>query len=494
MGREDLRSGRLDPDRDPRADRYLSSMEADRRIAGADIRVDVAHLVMLVQQGIIAPAPARALMEVILDWHEHGIPDSVFTSSFEDIFAGKEAELIRRLGPDIGGRLHVGRSRNDEVATCIRLELRTRLLDLLDALLGLRRVILDRAASFVEAVMPGFTHLQHAQPTTLAHHLAAYEQAFSRDFDRVLDAYTRTDSCPLGSAAFAGTGYPVDRDLTARLLGFSTVMGNTMDAVSSRDFALEAMAACSILMVTVSRLCEELVIWSSGMVGFAALSDAHSSTSSIMPQKKNPDTAEVMRAKAGSVTGALVSGMMITRALPMSYNRDLQELTPHLWRAMDETTESATLLTAMLEQVSFDTGRMYEEAGAGATTATDVADLLVREWGVPFRSAHAVVARAVRSGHLDSRGLVEAAGSLGEGDLFDGVEFTDDQISRALDPRTSVTSRATPGGPAPGVMEDHLAHRTAALSRDRERVGELRHRIADADRELDERARRLISS
>ncbi|MGC9434634.1 MAG: argininosuccinate lyase [Methanomicrobiales archaeon] len=494
MGREDLRRGRLDSDRDPDADRYLSSMEADRRIAGADIRVDMAHLVMLVQQGILTSEPARALMEVILEWHEQGMPDSVFDASFEDLFAGKEAELIRRLGPEIGGRLHVGRSRNDEVATCIRMALCTRLLDLMDALIELRRALIDRAASHQSAVMPGFTHLQHAQPTTLAHHLAAYEQALSRDFDRILGAFTRTDGCPLGSAAFAGTGYPVDRDLTARLLGFSTVVGNTMDAVSSRDFALEAMSACSILMVTVSRFCEELVMWSSGLVGFASLSDAHSSTSSIMPQKKNPDTAEVMRAKAGTVSGALFSGMMITRALPMSYNRDLQELTPHLWRAVEETTASVCLLTTMLAQVSFDTHRMEDEAGAGGTTATDVADMLVREWGVPFRSAHAMVARAVRSGRLDARGLLEAAAALGEEDIFAGVEISDDHITRALDPRTSVASRETPGGPAPRAMGDHLAVRTGVLTRDRDRLGELRDRIADADRELNERARRLISS
>jgi len=454
----------------------------------------MAHLIMLDRQGIIDRGPARALMETILEWHEDGMPDQVFDPSCEDIFAGKEAELIRRLGPEVGGRLHVGRSRNDEVATCIRMALRSRLLELLDALIELRSVLLERAGEHIDTVMPGFTHLQHAQPTTLAHHLSAYEEAFSRDFERILDSYRRTDECPLGSAAFAGTGHPIDREFTARLLGFSGVVGNTMDAVASRDFALEAMSACSILMVTVSRLCEELVIWSSGLVGFVSLSNAHSSTSSIMPQKKNPDTAELMRAKGGTVTGSLFSGLMVARSLPMSYNRDLQELTPHLWRAVDETCVSIRLLARMVRDAEFEVARMEVEAGAHATTATDLADLLVRRWGLPFRSAHAVVARAVSTGNLSARGLMEAAEALGEAEAFARLGIDDEEIRRILDPRASVASRATTGGPAPGAVAEHLSRRKERLDHDRKALDGLRDRIAEAARQREELARRLISS
>ena len=231
--------------------------------------------------------------------HDEGIPEEVFDDRFEDIHAGIESILIESAGVEIGGRLHIGRSRNDEVATCIRIKLREELLKQMAALLKVRKVLIALAGQHKDSVMPGFTHLQHAQPTTLAHHLLAYEQAFSRDFDRLRDAYTRVNLSPLGAAAFASTGYPVNRDYTASLLGFDGLVTNTMDAVATRDFALETLADLSILMANISRLCEELIIWSTSFVKFVSLDDAFCSTSSIMPQKKNPDTAEIMRAKSG---------------------------------------------------------------------------------------------------------------------------------------------------------------------------------------------------
>ncbi|MDD5420156.1 MAG: argininosuccinate lyase, partial [Methanomicrobiaceae archaeon] len=396
MQKDQIRQGRLADERSPEVIRFLSSMEADHWIAGADILVDMAHLLMLYRQRIIEDGAARALMAVLLDLHEHGLPECAYDNRFEDVHAGKEAYLIDRVGEEIGGRLHIGRSRNDEVATCIRIRLRDELLGRMRALLSIRKALLDTAAWHTDTVMPGFTHLQHAQPTTLAHHLLAYEQAFSRDADRLRDAFARVDRCPLGSAAFASTGFPIDREDTATLLGFSGVLANTMDAVAARDFALEAIATAAVCMTTASRLCEDLIIWSTTFAGFVHLDDAYCSSSSIMPQKKNPDTAEIMRAKAGTVAGNLTASLMIAKGLPMSYNRDLQELTPHLWQSEEATRQSLELLAGMVGSAAFDSQRMQTEAGRGFSTATDLADVLVREYGLAFRTAHRIVGRAVR--------------------------------------------------------------------------------------------------
>ena len=277
---------------------------ADRYIGEADLLVDLAHVLMLGRQGIVGagarPGPPRRPPRPP---RRRDFPRRSTTPRTEDVHAGIEAHLTAMVGDEAGGRLHVGRSRNDEVATCLRLRLRDELLALAGEVCALRRVLVGTAAAHVETVMPGFTHLQPAQPTTLAHHLLAYGAAFERDTARLLDCYARTNRSPLGSAAFASTGYPVDREWTAARLGFAGVLENSMDAVSGRDFALEALSAGAVLMAGASRLADELVLWSSPLVGFVVLDDAYCSTSSIMPQKKNPDTMELVRAKASTVAG-----------------------------------------------------------------------------------------------------------------------------------------------------------------------------------------------
>jgi argininosuccinate lyase len=398
MQEDVVRRGRLSGERTQGIKQFLSSMDADRSIAGADLLVDIAHLLMLKRQNVIDHDNAVVIMRVLLGMQGAGVPEEAFSDHFEDIHAGIESVLIAAAGEEAGGRLHIGRSRNDEVAACIRLHLRDEIIEQLYSLVKLREVLLACAEQHRESYMPGFTHFQHAQPTTLAHHLLAYEQAFSRDFDRLNEAYARVNRSPLGAAAFASTGYRIDRDYTATLLGFDGIIMNTMDAVATRDFALEVLSALSIMMATISRLCEELVIWSSPCTGFVCLDDPFCSTSSIMPQKKNPDTAEIMRAKAGSVAGAYTAALVITKGLPMSYNRDLQELNPHLWRGTRDATMSLHLLPGMLSGARFDTARMKAEAGKGFSTATDMADLLVREYNLPFRTAHSIVGRAVQIG------------------------------------------------------------------------------------------------
>lgn len=465
MRSDQIRQGRLAGERSGDLEHFLASMETDRWIAEADILVDMAHLLGLVRQGIINEAPARALMAALLDLHDHGIPEEAFDERFEDVHAGKEAYLIDRVGEDFGGRLHMGRSRNDEVATCIRIRLKEEMIALVRSLADLRRTLLDVAAAHTETVMPGFTHLQHAQPTTLAHYLLAYEQAFSRDTARLREAYARVDVSPLGSAAFASTGFPLDRAYTAALLGFSRPAPNSMDAVAARDFAIEVLADTTAMMTTASRLCEELVLWSTAFVGFVQLDDAYCSSSSIMPQKKNPDVAEIMRAKAGTVAGALTAAVTIVKGLPMSYNRDLQELTPHLRRGVEAARQSIPLLSGMIGTATFNTGRMAAEAGRGFSTATELADVLVRDYGLAFRTAHRIVGRAVRHGSLD---LATVEGAAREAAGLSVVErgLNQERIDAVLDPAHAVAVRSITGGPAPAAVAVQLAVQQELLAGD----------------------------
>jgi len=491
MRSDQIRQGRLSGERSANLEHFLASMDADRWIAEADLLVDMAHLLGLRRQGIIDEAPARALMAALLDLHDHGLPAEAFDERFEDIHAGKEACLIDRVGEDIGGRLHMGRSRNDEVATCIRIRLKQEIIALVRSLADLRATLLDVAAGHTETVMPGFTHLQHAQPTTLAHYLLAYEQAFSRDAARLREAYARVDVSPLGSAAFASTGFPLDRDYTARLLGFARPAANSMDAVAARDFALEVLSSIAICMTTTSRLCEELVLWSTSFFGFVQLDDAYCSSSSIMPQKKNPDVAEIMRAKAGTVAGALTAAITITKGLPMSYNRDLQELTPHLWRGVEAARESLPLLSGMIGTATFNTELMAAEAGRGFSTATELADVLVREYGLAFRTAHRIVGRAVRHGSLDLATLEGAAREAAGLSVVD-LGVTQERIDAVLDPRHAVAVRTITGGPAPAAVAVQLAEQKELLARDVAWAKETEAALSRAFEDLISESRRMI--
>jgi len=488
-----VRLGRLSGERSGEMMQFLSSMQEDRHIADADILVDIAHVLMLDKQKIIDHEVTRQLLSALLELHDDGIPEEVFDDRFEDVHAGIESLLIESLGPDIGGRMHMGRSRNDEVATCIRIKLREELLKQMAALLKVREVLIALAGQNEESVMPGFTHLQHAQPTTLAHHLLSYEQAFSRDFDRLIEAYARVNRSPLGAAAFASTGYPINRDYTSSLLGFEGIVENTMDAVATRDFALETLADLSILMANVSRLCEELIIWSTSFVKFVALDDAFCSTSSIMPQKKNPDTAEIMRAKCGSVFGAFSASLMIVKGLPMSYNRDLQELTPNVWRGMRDTKVSLRLLIDLLASAQFDRERMKEEAKKGFSTATELADSLVRAYDIPFRTAHNIVGRAVQKGDLSLQTLEAAAKDLESGISLTGKGLTQQKIEEVLDPEYSVALRKMPGGPAPVAVHAALHDRGKQLDADSALVDQKLAKLTRAKDDLLSKARRLVA-
>lgn len=479
MTRDVVRQGRLSTERSGEIVSFLSSMEADRKISGHDVLVDLAHVVMLSRQGVLDTTSARGLVRVLLEMQRNGVPEEAFDPGFEDIHAGIESYLVRVLGKEIGGRLHMGRSRNDEVATCIRMRLRDDLLGVAGMVAGLRDVLLEVASHHSDTIMPGFTHFQHAQPTTLAHHLLAYEEMFGRDLGRLKDCYPRLNLCPLGSAAFASTTYPVDREMTASLLGFDGVSLNTMDAVASRDSLIELMSDLSIMMVHASRLCEEFVIWSSPFVGFVRLADEFCSTSSIMPQKRNPDTAEVMRAKSGLMLGELAAALVIIKGLPMSYNRDLQDLTPHVWRAVGTAAGCLPLLAGMVRTAVFDRERMALEAGKNFSTATDLADFLVRNAGLPFRTAHNIVGRAVSKGSITMETLNEAALEI-TGEALSDKGLTNAMVTAALDVRKSVENRDVPGGPAPRAVKAAILGRQGSLQADREWIRERNRRTADA--------------
>jgi len=452
-------------------------MDADERIFAADLAVDRAHVVMLAEQGVVDDESAGAILAALGEIEVAGF--DALPEEAEDVHAAIETAVITRVG-EAGGRMHTARSRNDEVATCIRHRLRADLLDAVEATVALREALLSAAAEHTEAVMPGYTHLQPAQPTTVAHWLCSYESAVSRDTARLLDAYGRVNQSPLGAAAFAGTPYPVDRERVADLLGFAGVVENSTDAASARDFALESVGTLVALSTTLSGLAEDVVLFANR--GLLELSDDYASTSSIMPQKKNPDTLELVRAATGDAMGAF-SGLQTTlKGLPRAYNRDLQSATPHVWAAVDAVTEAAEVAAGAVATATWNEATLADAAAEGFATATGVADLLAMA-GVPFRSAHEVVAAAAEAGGEDYDALSAAARNV-LGDPLDA--FVDrDAVEAALDPVESVRMRDSFGGPAPAAVEAAIEAARASLSTDADALATRRDALATAAEALD---------
>ncbi|AUX07704.1 argininosuccinate lyase [Halalkaliarchaeum desulfuricum] len=456
---------------------FLSSLAGDRRIFAADLAVDRAHVVMLAEQGIIDGETAgeilAALDDVEASGHD-GLPAG------EDVHEAIETAVIDRIGPD-GGKMHTARSRNDEVATCIRYRLRSDLLDAIEATIALREVLCSAAEEHVGAVMPGYTHLQPAQPTTVGHYLLSYESAVARDTARLLDAYGRTNRSPLGAAAFAGTPFDVDRERTAALLGFDGIVRNSMDAASARDFLAEATGALATHAVTLSGLAEDLVLFSNR--GFLELDDDYASTSSIMPQKKNPDTLELVRGVAGDAVGAATATLSSLKGLPRAYNRDLQRVHPHAFDAVDAVIDATDVAGGAVATASWDETALADAAGEGFSTATGVADLLAMA-GIPFRTAHEVVATAAERFENDvSAAKIDAVAEEVTGEsLFAHVSRED--VRAALDPAESVASRDSVGGPAEYEVEAAVEAATDGVSADETAANERRDRIETARKTL----------
>ena len=372
-----------------------ASIPFDKRMWKQDVAGSRAHVAMLGAQGIVAADDVRAidagLERVAAGYAADGVPDDL---AMEDIHMLTEARLADAIGP-AAGRLHTARSRNDQVATDFRLWTRDATDQVLAALLALDDSLLARAEEHAASVMPGFTHLQSAQPVTLGHHLMAYHEMVARDVSRFRDNRARANLCPLGAAALAGTGFPIDREATAAALGFDGPTRNSLDSVSDRDFALDYLMAAAQCALHLSRLAEEFVLWASQPFGFVSLSDQWSTGSSIMPQKRNPDAAELVRGHAGRITGCLVSLMVTMKGLPLAYSKDMQDDKPPVFEAHDLLALSIAAMTGMVESATFRTDRMRALAESGFATATDLADWLVREANVPFREAHHITGRAV---------------------------------------------------------------------------------------------------
>ncbi len=422
-----------------------ASIPFDKRLWRQDVAGSQAHVAMLGQQGIVSVEDAATisagLAAVAADYEAHGVADDL---SLEDIHMQTEARLAEKIGP-VAGRLHTARSRNDQVATDFKLWVRDAIDQVEVALIAFQQALLMRAEEHADSVMPGFTHLQSAQPVTLGHHLMAYHEMIARDRSRFADARARLNLCPLGSAALAGTGFPIDRVATATALGFDGPTRNSLDGVSDRDFAIEYLTAAAQCALHLSRLAEEFILWASQPFGFVALSDQWSTGSSIMPQKRNPDAAELVRGHSGRIIGCLTALMITMKGLPLAYSKDMQDDKPPVFEAHDLLGLSIAAMTGMVESATFRTERMRGAAEAGFATATDLADWLVREAGIPFREAHHITGRAVKRAE-------ELGVPLDRVPLEDLVALDariDQRVYDVLTVDASVASRTSFGGTAP---------------------------------------------
>ncbi len=430
-----------------------ASIPFDKRLWRQDVAGSKAHVAMLAKQGIVsaedAATIAAGLDRVAAEYQANGVAEDL---ALEDIHMQTEARLADAIGP-VAGRLHTARSRNDQVATDFKLWVRDAIDTVVVALRNFQEALLTRAEDHAASVMPGFTHLQSAQPVTLGHHLLAYWEMTARDITRFTDARARMNRCPLGSAALAGTGFPLDRDATAAALGFDGPTRNSLDGVSDRDFAIEYLTAATQCALHLSRLAEEFVLWASQPFGFVALSDQWSTGSSIMPQKRNPDAAELVRGHSGRIMGCMTALMVTMKGLPLAYSKDMQDDKPPVFEAHDLLGLSIAAMTGMVESATFRTDRMRAAAEAGFSTATDLADWLVREAGLPFREAHHVTGRAVK--RAEERGVALDALSIDELTTIDAR--IDASVYGVLSVDSSVASRTSFGGTAPANVRAAIA-------------------------------------
>ena len=453
-----LWGGRFTKETDQLVYNFNASISFDKKFYEQDIRGSIAHVTMLAKQGILTEDEKKQIIEGL-----NGIKQDVengtleITDKYEDIHSFVEANLIDRIG-DAGKKLHTGRSRNDQVALDMKLYTRDEILELDKLLKDILEVLLKIMKENTETYMPGFTHLQKAQPITLAHHMGAYFEMFKRDRSRMKDIYARMNYCPLGSGALAGTTYPLDREYTAMLLDFEGLTLNSMDSVADRDYLIELLSAMSTVMMHLSRFSEEVIIWNSNEYQFVDIDDAYSTGSSIMPQKKNPDIAELVRGKTGRVYGALMSMLTTMKGIPLAYNKDMQEDKEFVFDAIDTTKGCLALFTGMLRTMKFNKTRMENSAKNGFTNATDAADYLVNH-GVPFRDAHGIVGQLVlycidKNIALDDMSLEEfkAISPVFEEDIYEAISM-----------KTCVEMRNTIGAPGKAAMEKVIAQEEAYL-------------------------------
>lgn len=465
-----LWGGRFEEGVDEFTQRFGASLPVDYKLYAQDIIGSIAHADMLSRQGIISQSDFEQIREGLLSIKsdiEAG--NFIFDINDEDIHMAIESELTRRIG-DAGARLHTGRSRNDQVATDSRLYAKMRITELMRANLELRHALIGIARQNRDVIMPGYTHMQHAQPIHFSHHMLAYVWMFTRDFQRLAAARASADANPLGSAALAGTTYPLDREATTAMLGFSEAIPNSLDAVSDRDFFLDMIYACSVSSLHLTRLCEEIILWSTSEFGFITLSDSYSTGSSIMPQKKNPDFAELIRGKSGRVIGDLVSLMFTLKSLPLAYNKDLQEDKEGAIDAADTLHDCYTCAAGMVSTMQLNKDAMLAATHDGYLEATDIADYLAKK-GMPFRQAHEVV------GHLvllcEKRGCYLS--DLTMEDMRDASDLFEDDVRDCLDIEKITDARTTFGGTSIAQVDEQLANLDAVIVADESLVEQKHH-------------------
>ena len=491
MSRDILRGDRLKR-LAPESIEYTASTSFDGILVKPVVKINMAHMAMLINQGVVSRAQGSLCLKGLRE-----MPETLqLDPALEDVHMNVEAFLVKKIGGNAGGQLNLAKSRNDQVATAIRMALREYQVNIVSELADLRKTILDRVGEHITTLMPGYTHLQHAQPTTLAHHLIAYQDALQRDSKRLIEAYSRVNLSPLGAVALASTSVKINRELTRKLLGFDGLVENSIDAVSSRDFAIEVISDLALAMTNLSKIAEEMVLWSSSEFGAMEISDGYASTSSVMPQKKNAVVAELIRGKTSTVYGDLMASISMTKALPYSYNIDLQQLTPHIWSACSITFTSIQVLKGMLQEAVFDKERLRKLLEEGAVAATDLADYLAVEHSIPFRTAHTVVGSLVRRSVDEKRAfrnviLEDLAGAAKD---IAGVEvsITPSEVDQILDPEKSVELRTVDGGPSSIAVKKMIVNRKKGVKETEEWASERRRMLEAANQDLVKTTNELI--
>jgi argininosuccinate lyase len=480
---------RLENEMDKFALQLTSSLEHDWYIWMYDIAVDIAHVLGLLKTGHLSDTEAAKIVAAILEVADRIEKEEKLPDSGEDIHEAIEASVIEIAG-ETGMKMHTARSRNDEVATCLRMFARDGLVALAKQILELRENLLERAEEHINTLMPGFTHLQYAQPTKLSHHLIAIHDMFDRCFERCLHAFKRVNLCPLGSAAFASTSFKLDRKYVADLLGFDGIVENSEDAVASRDFLIESIFVAVDGCLALSRLAEEIVLWASEF-DFVELPDEYSSSSSIMPQKKNPDVAEIVRAKAGKLIGNLTAVMSIYKAMPFSYNRDFQEMNSILYESFRDTCLAFKVMADMISKLNFKTKVMEKKASKGFAVATRIAEELTK-MGVPFRKSHRIVGKLSRFYRKQDFDLYNKFVEVAD---EEGIKIPDFEVFRSwLDVRDAVESRNNVGGTSEKAIVDMLKFRKRRLEEDKKKIGEIEKKIDGVIEKLREKVLELLKS
>lgn len=468
---------------------FTSSIKDDARLADAVIDINKAHVVMLTEQKIIKPQDASKLLKALTTKL-----DLRMDASSEDVHMAIEEAILEDVEPEVGGNLHIAKSRNDQVVTAIRMELRKKILDLMFSVLQVQESLADTAEKHYGTVILEYTHLQPAQPVTFAHYLLSRFDALERDLQRLKGAYTRVNLCPMGAGALATTSFLINRERVAELLGFEALIENSIDAVGSRDFILETIAVLTITSVNLSQLAEDLIVWSSPDYGVVELPDDFTSTSSMMPQKKNPEVSEVIRARASHVLGNFVAAAAILKGLPSTYNLDFQEVTPELWKALESVGSSLKMIALLIPELKVQPG-VTDKSQKSFIAATEVANTLVRKYGVPFRSAHKIVGALVKELVDDQKTFLDTTPLLIEeiAKKTTGIilKINDSDIKESVDPIKIVESHDVTGGPAPSTVKEALIARKKNMVENKSNVAELKHKLEEAKKTLDSTAKSI---